>query len=237
MLRRIILFVAVGCALALLVLTSVSLAQEPAEKGKGKGGKGAPKAVRPPIALREEWKAGAIAGEHPVNPDNVANSNAELKLYGPSGKEIQWTGNVGDENNPPHLWTGLCTSPCAATLRDKNNYVDLTGLGRIRWQTKASGFHTVRPVLKLADGTMLVGDHQDGTFTDWLTTEITIADTRWVRLDADRVVTMGGWVEHPDLSKVDEVGFADLIPGSGHGQGGWVDVADLTVFGKTVPRK
>jgi hypothetical protein len=235
MLRRTILFVAATCALSLLAITSVLLAQEPAEKGKGKGGKG--KAVRPALVLQEAWKLGATAAEHPVTPDNVANSNAELKLYGPSGKDIQWTGTVGDENNPPHLWTGLCTSPCAATLRDKNNYIDLTGLGRIRWQTKASGFHTVRPVLKLADGTMLVGDHQDGTFTDWLTTEITIADTRWVRLDDKRVVTVGGWVEHPDLSKVDEIGFADLIPGSGHGQGGWVDVADIAVFGKTVPRK
>ena len=24
-------------------------------------------------------------------------------------------------------------------------------------------------------------------------------------------------IEHPDLSKVDEIGFADLMPGSGHG--------------------
>jgi hypothetical protein len=233
MLRRITLLVAVSCSLALLAITSISMAQEPAEKGKIKG-KG--KAARPAIVLHEEWKAGAVAGEHAVMPDNVANSNAELKLYGPSGKEIQWTGNVGDESNPPHLWTGLCTSPCAATLRDKSNYLDLTGLGRIRWVTKASGFHTVRPVVKLADGTMLVGDHQDGTFTDWLTSEITVADTHWVKLDGQRVVTVGGWVEHPDLSKVDEIGFADLIPGSGHGQGGWVDVADIAVFGKTVPR-
>jgi hypothetical protein len=35
---------------------------------------------------------------------------------------------------------------------------------------------------------------------------------------------------------VDEVGFADLMPGSGHGPGGWVDVASIEVYGKAVKR-
>ena len=39
------------------------------------------------------------------------------------------------------------------------------------------------------------------------------------------MVTHGNFVENPDLSKVDEIGFADLMPGSGHGPGGWTDVA------------
>jgi hypothetical protein len=38
------------------------------------------------------------------------------------------------------------------------------------------------------------------------------------------------------LSKVDEIGFVDLIPGSGHGAGGWSDVAQVDVFAGTVPR-
>jgi hypothetical protein len=40
-----------------------------------------------------------------------------------------------------------------------------------------------------------------------------------------------------DLSKVDEVGFADLIPGSGHGAGGYVNVASFEVYGKPVKRR
>ena len=44
---------------------------------------------------------------------------------------------------------------------------------------------------------------------------------RWLPLDITRVVTRGqSWVEKPDLTRVDEVGFADLHPGSGHGWGG-----------------
>jgi hypothetical protein len=34
-----------------------------------------------------------------------------------------------------------------------------------------------------------------------------------------------------DLSKVDEIGFADLTPGS-YGAGGWADVATLEVYAK-----
>jgi len=31
-------------------------------------------------------------------------------------------------------------------------------------------------------------------------------------------------VTNPDLSKIDEIGFADLIPGSGYGQGGYIQL-------------
>ena len=45
-----------------------------------------------------------------------------------------------------------------------------------------------------------------------------------------------GWVEKPDLSRVDEVGFVDFTPGSGHGNGGFADVAWIEVQGMPVPR-
>lgn len=35
---------------------------------------------------------------------------------------------------------------------DTLSNVDLSGLARIRWVTRVSGFHVVRPVLRLADG-------------------------------------------------------------------------------------
>jgi hypothetical protein len=146
------------------------------------------------------------------------------------------TGSAQDENNPIHLWTGLCTTPCAAALRDRNSYADLTGLARIRWVTKVSGFHQVRPIIKLADGTWLVGDHSDGSTLDWLQTDVSLAEVHWLRLDIDGVVTKGNVVDKPDLSKVDEVGFADLMPGSGHGPGGWIDVGAIEVFGKSIRR-
>jgi hypothetical protein len=191
--------------------------------------------LRPPSFFKEEWKQSAEGGEHPVTADSIGNASLELKLYVPSG-QLLLTGSAGDEGNPTHVWTGVCTSPCALALRDKNRFADLSGLARIRWNTKMSGFHQVRPIVKLADGTWLVGDRADGGTRDWLISEIPYADLRWLKLDIARVVTVGNVVENVDLGKVDEIGFADLMPSSGHGPGGWADVAQIEVFGKPVAR-
>jgi hypothetical protein len=103
-----------------------------------------------------------------------------------------------------------------------------------------SGFHGVRPVVKLADGTWLVGDIMNGqdssNSTLFLESEFAVASVRWLALDISRVVTRGAWVEKPDLSRVDEVGFADLLPGSGHGWGGFVNVGRIEVHGRPVKR-
>ena len=208
----------------------------PAGARQGGGAPAGARATRPPLFLKEEWKQTPANDEHPVSQASIANPNLELKLYGPSSKEIQLTGRAGDENNPIHVWTGMCTTPCAVALRDKASFADLSGLARIRWNTKTSGFHQIRPIVKLADGTWLIGDRTDGTTRDWLYPEFNLADVRWLRLDIERVVTTGNFVEQVDLSKVDEIGFADLIPGSGHGPGGWVDVAQIEVYGKPVAR-
>jgi hypothetical protein len=147
------------------------------------------------------------------------------------------TGKAGDETNPVHVWTGLCTTPCAVAFRDKARLADLSGMARIRWNTKLSGFHQVRPIVKLADGTWLVGDRtDDGSARDWLVSEVSLADVHWVKLDIARVVTVGTFLDKVDLTKVDEIGFADLMPSSGHGPGGWADVAQFEVFGKPVSR-
>ena len=194
------------------------------------------RATRPTLFIKEDWKQIPGGGEHPVTAASITGAGVELKLYGASSKEIQLTGIDGDENNPTHVWTGLCTTPCGLALRDKARFVDLTGLARIRWNVKTSGFHEIRPIVKLADGTWLVGDHTDASALDWLVGEFSIASVRWLTLDPERLVTTGNFVDKPDLSKVDEVGFVDLTPASGHGPGGWSDVAQIEVYGKPVGR-
>jgi hypothetical protein len=99
-----------------------------------------------------------------------------------------------------------------------------------------SGLHQVHPLIKTADGIWLVGDRADGSLSDWLESEFSVSDVRWLRVDPTRMVTTGNWVKDPDLSKVDEIGFADLMPSSGHGPGGWADVAKIEVYAKSVPR-
>lgn len=194
-----------------------------------------PPIPRPGLFFKEEWKQTVKGGEHPVTADSNGNPRLDLELYVPAG-QILLTGGAGDENFPIHVWTGLCSSPCAVAFRDKRDFADLTGLARIRLNTKMSGFHQVRPIVKLADGTWWVADRATGTTRDWLVSEISYADLRWLKLDIKRVVTIGDIVDKLDLSKVDEIGFADLEPGSGHGPGGWADVAQIEVYGRPVPR-
>ena len=230
--RKVTIVLAVNLFIAGGMVYSTFAQQSAPEGAAKKGGKKAP--ARPPLFFREEWKTAPSAGVHPLSPDATANSNLELKLYG--GKELTLSGAAGDENDPLHPWSGLCETPCAVALRDKGNYVDLTGLAKVRWNTKVSGFHKVHLIVKLADGTWLVGDHSDGSTVDWHVTEFSIGDVRWLRLDMPKVLTKGNFVEKPDLSKVDEIGFTDLMPGSGHGPGGWSDVALFEVYGKPVKR-
>ena len=198
--------------------------------------------MRPPLFFSESWKSLPTPpddhGAWPAAQGGVSNPNLTLKLYGTSSKEIQLVAGRGSSDvTPRNLWTGTTTSPSAVALRDRNSFVDLSvSLAKLRYVVRTSGFHQVRPVIKLADGTWLVGDHAIGPNGDFNDTEISVADLKWLKLDIDRVVAVGTWVERPDLSKVDEVGFADLMPGSGHGPGGYVNVGRIEVYGKPVKR-
>jgi hypothetical protein len=250
--RSLVLAVSLVSALIL----STAYAQQPAPAGPaggaggaGGGGRGAAaggqaaaggggargNTARIPLFFREEWKQDAGNTEHAVSQESVANPNLELKLYG-QNHDVLVTGAAATENNPIHVWTGTCTTACAVALRDKTNFVDLTGLARMKWVSKMSGYHAIRPIVKLANGTWLIGDHADSNNVDWLTDEFSFSGMRWLTLDIARVVTTGNWIANPDLTKVDEIGFADLMPGTGHGAGGWADVAAVEVYGKTVAR-
>src|SRR5580658_9585234 len=122
----------------------------------------------PPLFFKEEWKAPSDV-EHPVSQESVASANLEIKLYGDGvGGRKPDHGIWIVKHNPPqiqpaHTWSGMCTSSCAFALRDKDNYVDLSGLGTVRFEYKVAGFHLLRPIVKLADGTWLAGDHTEAS--------------------------------------------------------------------------
>jgi hypothetical protein len=136
----------------------------------------------------------------------------------------------------PELWGGSCGA-VTVTLRHKHNFVDLSNRGRVIWGTYVSGFHVARLVVKLEDGTFLVGDPGTGTpDVSHIENEVVLSALRWLKLEVPQTVTRGTWVEKPDLSKVDEIGWTQLMPGSGHGVGGFVAVSKFEVWGKPVPR-
>jgi hypothetical protein len=202
-----------------------------------------PEDHRPQLFFKEEWNHSGTP-EHPISQSSVANPNLELKLYGDQPKPDPNFGGIWENkrfaNDPAHTFTGTCRTPCGLTFRDKNNYADVTGLAKIQWNTKAEGFHVIRPLIKLADGAMLVGDHGEGYAADWHISEFGFAGLRWRQIDPATMITLtgakAGWITNPDLSKVDEIGFVDLMPGSGHGNGGWTDLAWMAVYGNPVKR-
>lgn len=197
----------------------------------------------PPLFFREDFALSSglpntntpQEPEHSIVPADVANPNLELHLYGDKAGLVTVKQPYNDDIT--FVMTLLCASNCALSLRDKANDVDLTGLATIRWRTKITGFHFLHPIVKLADGTWLVGDHASVFSTDWVESQIQLEDVRWRRLDIQNVVEGRGenWVEKPDLSRVEEVGFTELMPGGGHGGSGsridWIEV-----YGKPVRR-
>ena len=229
-------WITVGAAIAAVSIVGSALAQT------SQGSAAPPAPSRPPLFFGEGWRSLSTPpddhGAWPASQEGVASPKLDLALHGASGKEIQLVAVRGQSDvYPMNLWTGTTTSPSAATLRDRDNFVDLSDpLAKIRWIVRTSGFHQVRPVVKLADGTWLVGDRTTGPSVDFNAADVSIADVRWMKLDVDRVVAVGEWVEKPDLRKVDEIGFADLMPGSGHGPGGYVNVARIEVYGRPVKR-
>jgi hypothetical protein len=178
---------------------------------------------------------------------SIASPDVELQLYG-DGRNIVVATGAGA--NLPRLFFGLCKGPCGFALRDRNNYFDLRGRASIRFTTIVSGFHRVRPIVKLADGALLIGDQAEGSTADYHQYDISFADCRWLTLDPTRGVTLGGTWVTPDLSRVDEVGLFDVIPGSGAWSderlpverqppppaGGWIAVSAFELWGQGVRR-
>jgi len=183
----------------------------------------------------------------PLSQKTVTTPNVDLQLYGDGGNIIV---AVGSGPNLPRLFFGLCEKPCGFTLRDRSSYFDLRGRAHITFTTIVSGFHRVRPIVKLADGTLLIGDQAEGSVADYHQYQISFSECRWLGLDPVRGVTLGTWVEAPDLSRVEEVGVFDVIPGSGvHTEGvpveklppppvgGWIAVPSFELWGQPVSRK
>ena len=165
------------------------------------------------LFFMEDWKE--IEAALPVTQEHVANKNLRLALYGPAKEEIKKSNHPNIPNDPFYIWSGECRGNWALTLRQQQRHVDLTPSdARVRIRTRQSGFRELRLILKLADGNWIVSDKSVGFTKDWIEYEFRIHDTRWRRLNIDRVVE-GDWVENPDLRRVEEVGFTDLMTGGG----------------------
>lgn len=233
-------------AVLILGLGLSSFAQQRAQNAQGTE----PKSVT--LLFREDFKGG-LPNQLPLMPDHLTNSNLELKLYGPgakAGKDGQtglWLDNEEDPANPGHMtsyvWSGVAPGSWAVMLKEKNNYLDLRGPARLRWRTRPRGLHILHPLIKLADGTMLVADYGEPSSTYWRESEFYFVDIpRWRVLDPVTVAEGARkagepvWTTTVDLSQVDEIGFTDLMAGAGKGTQGNSGVDWIEVYGNPVKR-
>jgi hypothetical protein len=203
-------------------------------------------AVTPPLLFREVWQQPPHTG--PLNDENrritpqaLTHKDLEYRLYGSDASNIQ----VTEHNGVPDLWTGVTNSPVALTMRHKSAYLDLTGTTRMRWRTRTGWRRNCAGSSASGDGTLLVGSQtfvspqrrmvgSDAFSGSFVVSEVTFEDQRWFRLDPAKVVTLKE-VANPDLSRVDEIGFVDLMPGGGHGFAGCSNVSWIEVY--ATPRK
>jgi hypothetical protein len=187
---------------------------------------------RPPLFFHEDFKGTPAAT--PIAQDHLSSPNLLLALYGPGRSGMKKSHHDTPADDPYYVWDGTCSGNCAITLRAKGAYADLRGLAKIRWRTKQSGFRRLHLILKTAAGAWLVSDLAEGESTDWRESELSIQDLRWRQLDVKTVVE-GAWVEHPDLGRVDEIGWTTLMTGGGTPASSRVDWID--VFAPAVPRE
>src|SRR6188768_3122659 len=93
----------------------------------------------PPLFFREDWSGKRAPRdctnlhdarcEVALTQEFVANPNLELQMYGGGKRRLEhgeWLGSVLVQRD--HLFTGMTEAPFAIAFRDKNNYVDLSGL-------------------------------------------------------------------------------------------------------------
>lgn len=191
---------------------------------------------RPPLLFSETWRLPPHTGEPTdenmrFTPQVVTNPRIDVKLYGPDASVIR----AAEHEERVDLWNGLAASPAAITLSDKRNYVDLTDAARLAWIVRTNAIYTLYPVVKLADGTLIVGDRAIMTHGEFLRVEVAFSGMRWYGLDPDRVVVLTE-VTDPDLTLVDEVGLAMLAPGGGHGIAGSANLSTVELFAYPVPR-
>ena len=133
--------------LALLVSNALSAQRSVAEE-------------RPLLFFREDWKQTPAA--LPVTQEHVANDKLILSLHGPGKDGVKKSHHDTPKDDPYYIWNGDCAGNWAVSLRHKESMMDLRGLAKIRWRAKQQGFHFLRILIKLADGTWLVSDAEIG---------------------------------------------------------------------------
>lgn len=142
---------------------------------------------------------------------DVMNKDLTQNLYG-SGQDSIKKRHHGTAKDAYYVYTGFCRSTWALTLSNKNYYADLSGNAVIRVRMRNSGFRELHTIIKLANGTWLVSDLSEGSTSIWQVHDFIVKDIKWSLLDIEAIVE-GNPAENLDLSRIEEIGFTDLMNG------------------------
>lgn len=167
---------------------------------------------RPALFFREDFKE--TPAEIPVSQEHIANPEVTFSTYGPGQDSLKKSHHEQPVDDPYYMWSGLCLDSWAVSFRHRDAYADLSSFAKIRWRTKQAGFHQLRILLKLADGTWLISDKFDGPSADWRVSEFNVSDIHWWLFDMDVLKEVKPLpYNEVDLSKVEEIGCTDLMRG------------------------
>lgn len=192
------------------------------------------------LIFEEHWTRAPMA--QPMTQANLGNQDLTLHLYGDTNG-IRKTFHATED----YTYTGESRNNWMITVSDPKNYWDLTLPGKVMLRTRNTGFRLTHIVIKTADGKYYASEEGSGESLAWMNRDYILNDLHWRTLvmqdtlnnerrpaAPDRAVIVPTSVATPDLSKIDEIGFSDLMPG------GFIPATTRinawAVYGKKVPR-
>jgi hypothetical protein len=212
--------------------------------GPARGATGAPTFgtdANAELIFEEHWTNAPLT--QPMTQASLGHQNLRLHLYGDLAG-IRKTQHPTED----YIYTGETRNNWMITVSDPNNYWDLRLPGKVMLRTRNTGFRVTHIVIRTADGKYFVSEEGSGESAAWMNRDYIMSDLHWRTLtmqdapssagprkpEPDRAVIVAAGIGAPDLSKIDEIGFTDLMPG------GFIPsttrVNSWAVYGKSVPR-
>ena len=171
--------------------------------------------------FEERWTRAPLA--QPMTQAKLGNQNLRLHLYG-DVEGIRKTSHTTED----YTYTGETRNTWMITVSDPNSYFDLSLPGKVMLRTRNTGLRLTHVVIPTADGNFYVSEEGSGESRAWMNRDDILADLHWRNLamedrptavnpkrpaDPTRHVIVATSPATPDLTRVAEGGFTDLVPG------------------------
>lgn len=193
----------------------------PAPGRQGAGGGSFGTAENAELIFEERWTRAPLA--QPMKQENLGNQHLRLHLYG-DVEGIRKTMHAVED----YTYTGETRNTWMITVSDPASYFDLRLPGKVMLRTRNTGFRLTHIVIRTSDGRFYVSEEGSGESSAWMNRDYILADLQWRNVTMDdrptsvnpnrpadpkRHVIVATSRATPDLSKIDEIGFTDLLPG------------------------